>query len=63
MIGKIIHAGVENYRWFDDAGHVTPEMVQDITRILLSLVFITCGVLVWKAWQMKKGNGEKGIES
>lgn len=53
VIGKVLHVGVEDYKWFD-AGKPTRAMIEDITRILLSLVFVTCGFLIWKAWKMKE---------
>lgn len=55
VIGKVFHVGVEDYRWMLD-GKPTRAMVEDVTRILLSLVFATCAFLVWKAWRLK---GEK----
>jgi SNF family Na+-dependent transporter len=53
VIGKILHVGVEDYKWFD-AGKPTRAMIEDVTRILLSVVFATCGLLIWKAWRMKE---------
>jgi SNF family Na+-dependent transporter len=55
VIGKVLHVGVEDYRWFDDEGYGTPYLVQDMTRALLTLVFITCGYLVYRAWRSKEG--------
>lgn len=49
VIGKILHVG-EDYVWFKD-GNATPALVQDVTRALLSLVFVGCGFLIWKAWR------------
>ena len=54
VIGKVLHVGVD-YKWFDAEGHGTPALVQDLTRVLLSLVFVFCGYLVWKAWRLKAG--------
>jgi SNF family Na+-dependent transporter len=55
VIGKIFHIGVDNYRWFDDAGRGTPFLVQDMTRLLLMVVFAACGYLVYRAWRLKEG--------
>jgi SNF family Na+-dependent transporter len=55
VIGKVLHVGVEDYRWFNDEGYGTPYLVQDMTRALLTLVFITCGYLVYRAWRSKEG--------
>ncbi len=54
VIGKVLHVGVES-KWFDAEGRGTPALVQDLTRVLLSLVFAFCGYLVWKAWRLKAG--------
>lgn len=54
VIGKVIHAGVTDYRWFDDAGNVTRALVVDFTRSLLLLVFLAFAFLVWKAWRNKE---------
>lgn len=53
VIGRVLHSGTE-YQWFDATGGATPVLVQDLTRILLFLVFSVCTFLVWKAWQMKR---------
>lgn len=55
VIGKILHVGEPNYVWTDAEGFRTPAFVQDITRLLLTVVFLACSFLVWKAWQRKKG--------
>ena len=54
VIGKIFHVG-SDYRWFDDAGHATRDLVMDGTRVLLSLVFFGIAWLVYKAWKKKEG--------
>lgn len=54
VIGKVLHLGEPGYRWFDDAGRGTRGLVQDMTRLLLALVFASCAFLVWKAWKNKK---------
>lgn len=51
VIGRVLHVGEADYRWFDDSGGLTRAFVQDATRLLLTLVFATIGVLVWKAWR------------
>jgi NSS family neurotransmitter:Na+ symporter len=53
VIGKILHIGEENYRWFDQAGRGTPALVQDLSRVLLAFLFIGCALLVWNAWRRK----------
>ena len=53
VIGRILHVGEESYVWFDAAGMPTQAFVQDLTRTLLLAIFITCAVLVWKAWRNK----------
>lgn len=55
VIGKVLHAGAD-YTWFDENGKGTKEMVQDLTRILLMLVFALWTFLVWKAWRNKRRN-------
>jgi hypothetical protein len=46
--------GEQNYRWFDENGEFTRGLIQDVTRILLLLVFVACALLVWKAWRLKQ---------
>jgi len=53
VIGKVLHVGVEDYRWMID-GKPTRAMIEDITRILLSFLFVACGFLIWKAWKLKE---------
>ena len=57
VIGRVLHVGEENYRWFD-GGELTRAAVQDGTRLLLTGVFIACAFLVWKAWSLKSKEGE-----
>jgi neurotransmitter:Na+ symporter, NSS family len=54
VIGTVFHVGDADYRWFNDAGYGTPAMVQDLTRLLLMLVFIFCCYLVYRAFKLKK---------
>ncbi|HEU5162022.1 MAG TPA: sodium-dependent transporter [Thermoanaerobaculia bacterium] len=54
VIGKVLHAGEENYVWFDDRGFGTRGLVEDLTRVLLLIVFLTFCFLVWKAWRNKE---------
>jgi NSS family neurotransmitter:Na+ symporter len=54
VLGKILHVG-EDYVWFDAEGFATKALVQDLTRLLLSLVFAGCAYLVWTAWRRKEG--------
>ena len=53
VIGRILHTGAD-YAWFDEAGRGTRVMVQDLTRILLMIVFLLWTWLVWKAWRYKE---------
>ncbi len=53
VIGKVLHVGVTDYRWFTDDGYGTPYLIQDMTRALLTLLFIGCALLVRYAWQRK----------
>jgi NSS family neurotransmitter:Na+ symporter len=59
VIGRVLHIGVDDYRWFNDAGYGTPYLVQDGTRLFLLAVFALCGYLVYKAWQLKPGKGDR----
>lgn len=52
VIGKILHVG-EEYSWFAN-GEPTKAMVQDVTRLLLLVVFSLCAYLVWNAWRRKE---------
>ncbi|HSN68539.1 MAG TPA: sodium:calcium symporter, partial [Thermoanaerobaculia bacterium] len=53
VIGKILHVGID-YVWFDARGFGTRALVEDLTRALLVLVFLTFSFLVWKAWRNKE---------
>lgn len=53
VIGRILHSGTD-YAWFDETGRGTRVLVQDLTRILLVLVFSFWSFMVWRAWQNKK---------
>jgi len=53
VIGKIWHVGVSDYRWFDSDGRGTTHLVQDITRLFLTVLFILCAWLVAAAWRRK----------
>lgn len=53
VIGRVLHVGTD-YRWFDDTGRGTRVMIQDLTRLLLVLVFMFWAFLVWKAWRNKE---------
>lgn len=54
VIGKIFHVGLEKYVWFDERGFATRALVEDLTRGLLLIVFLTLAFLVWKAWRNKE---------
>jgi hypothetical protein len=51
VIGRVLHVGDADYRWFDDSGELTRAFVQDATRLLLTFVFIGIALLVRKAWR------------
>jgi SNF family Na+-dependent transporter len=50
VIGRVLHVG-EDPRWLDASGELTRAFVQDATRLLLTLVFLTFAFLVWLAWR------------
>jgi NSS family neurotransmitter:Na+ symporter len=50
VIGKVLHIG-EDYRWFDESGQATRALVQDATRLLLTLIFISIALIIWRAWK------------
>lgn len=53
VIGKIFHVGTSK-AWFDpETGQGTRVMVQDITRMLLTLLFLVVALLIWGAWRRK----------
>jgi SNF family Na+-dependent transporter len=54
VVGKVLHAGEASYSWFDASGQPTASLVQDLTRVLLVLVFAGFAVLVWYAWKRKR---------
>jgi len=51
VVGKIFHIGQDSYGWFDAAGCATRELVIDLTRLLLTVLFIGICVMVWKAFR------------
>lgn len=53
VIGKVMHTGGE-YIWFDEGGRGTPALVQDLSRVVLSIVFAACAFFIWKAWRRKR---------
>ncbi|MGH9457073.1 MAG: sodium-dependent transporter [Thermoanaerobaculia bacterium] len=55
VIGKIFHVGTD-YVWFDEAGRGTRAFVEDMTRLLLLLVFIGFSVAVARSWKRKERN-------
>ncbi len=57
VIGKVLHVGVDR-AWFDESGKGTPTLVQDITRVLLSLVFLGIATLVALSWRRKRREGK-----
>jgi SNF family Na+-dependent transporter len=54
VIGKVLHIGDTDYRWFDaETGRVTRHLVVDATRLLLASVFGFIVFMVWNAWRRK----------
>ncbi len=53
VLGKLAHVG-DTGGWYGPSGEVTPRMVKDLTRILLTVVFATCAALVFWAWRRKE---------
>lgn len=51
VVGKLLHIGQDGYRWFDEHGYATRELVVDLTRALLTALFIGIAWLVWYAWR------------
>lgn len=59
VIGKVLHVGAAG-GWFDPAtGAATPRLVQDVTRLLLSLVFVALLFLVWRSWRRHRGAADR----
>ena len=54
VVGRLLHLGVEDPRWFDDTGRGTRVLVQDATRLLLLLLFAACAGAVWWAWRRRR---------
>jgi SNF family Na+-dependent transporter len=54
VVGKVLHVGQTGYAWFTLDGRGTRALVEDMTRVLLALVFALCTWLVYKAWQLKR---------
>ena len=52
VIGKLLHVG-EDAPWFGPDGRGTRTLVIDLTRILLTSLFVACSVLVWRAFRKK----------
>jgi hypothetical protein len=53
VIGRVLHTGVDDYRWIDEDGRGTRYLVQDFSRVVLALVFVTFGLLIAAAWRTK----------
>ncbi|MFZ0428144.1 MAG: sodium-dependent transporter [Acidobacteriota bacterium] len=53
VIGRILHSGEARYLWFNAQGAPTRDFIIDLTRILLTLVFIGLALLVRKAWERR----------
>jgi NSS family neurotransmitter:Na+ symporter len=54
IIGKLLHSGDPDYRWFTDEGKIAVGLIQDATRLLLLVVFGLCAVAVRLAWSRKR---------
>jgi len=52
IIGKILHVGIEDTRWFID-GSPTRVFIIDITRTLLLATFVAIAMLIRHAWSKK----------
>jgi SNF family Na+-dependent transporter len=59
VIGKVLHTGVDDYRWLTETGQGTTYLVQDFTRLVLTLVFILFGVLVARGLRPKPARKDK----
>lgn len=55
IIGRILHLGFEDTRWFID-GEPTRVFIVDLTRTLLLATFITIAVVVRVAWKRKEAS-------
>ena len=54
VLGRVLHIGDAEYAWLDASGQLTRAFVQDATRLLLALVFLTCALLVRRAWKLEE---------
>ncbi|NUN71255.1 MAG: sodium-dependent transporter [Bacteroidetes bacterium] len=52
IIGKVMHVGIEDTRWFVD-GAATKTFIIDLTRILLMLTFIGIALMIRHAWKKR----------
>lgn len=52
IIGKILHVGIEDTRWFVD-GNPTKTFIIDLTRTLLLATFVGIALVIRKAWNKK----------
>lgn len=55
IIGKIMHVGNDDTRWFEDGGVPTRVFIIDMTRLLLLSVFIGIAIAIRVAWKRKEG--------
>ena len=53
VLGKLAHVG-DTGGGYGPSGEVTPRMVKDLSRILLSLVFLACSALVFVAFRKRE---------
>lgn len=59
IIGKILHIGFEDTRWFVD-GQPTRVFIVDATRTLLLCIFIVIGLMIRIAWKRKENAQQSG---
>lgn len=53
VLGRILHIGEAHYVWFNLQGMPTRDFIIDMTRVLLTLVFIGFALLVRRAWRRR----------
>jgi hypothetical protein len=53
IIGKILHIGFDDTRWFVD-GSPTRVFIADSTRILLMMTFIGIALIIRLAWKRQE---------
>ncbi|MEJ2081452.1 MAG: sodium-dependent transporter [Acidobacteriota bacterium] len=56
VLGRVMHAGEAHYVWFNVQGMPTRDFIIDMTRVLLTLVFVGFALLVRIAWKRRSTN-------